>query len=193
MKDELFFETIRCEDFTPLHLTFHKKRIAYTIGLNIELQEYIYPPNDQLLKCKVIYNKNEIVDISYTSYKPKNIKTFKLVFDDDIQYKYKYLNRDSIDKLYNQKDDCDDIIIVKDGYLMDTSIANIAVFLDNIWYTPAIPLLEGTTKNRLLEDKFLQQKNITVDELKRCEKFAIMNAMVGFRQIEDFKIKGYIK
>lgn len=72
--EEVFFETIKCDDFEIFNLDYHKKRISNTIGLNISLEEYIYPPSQELLKCKVIYNKYEVLDISYTPYKPKEIK-----------------------------------------------------------------------------------------------------------------------
>ena len=41
MEDIKYFETIRCEDFEIFNLEYHNKRVANTIGLNINLQEYI--------------------------------------------------------------------------------------------------------------------------------------------------------
>ena len=36
------FETIKCDDFWSFNLEYHNKRVANTIGLNIDLQN-IYP------------------------------------------------------------------------------------------------------------------------------------------------------
>ena len=54
MEEIKFFETIKCDDFEVFNLEYHNKRVANTIGLNIDLQEYIYPISGELLRCKVI-------------------------------------------------------------------------------------------------------------------------------------------
>jgi 4-amino-4-deoxychorismate lyase len=187
-KTEIFFETIRCEDEEVFNLPYHKKRVARTIGMNIDLEEYIYPPSVDLLKCRVAYTKDEIIDINYSSYTPKPIYSFKLIYDDSICYKYKSTNRKDIDTLYKQKEDCDEIIIVKDGLITDTSIANIAIYHDGIWLTPKAPLLLGTTRDRLLEGNKIKESNITVKQLLSSDKIALLNAMIGFRTLNKFYI-----
>ena len=37
MKEEIFFETIKCEDYEIFNLEYHQKRVAKTIGVNINL------------------------------------------------------------------------------------------------------------------------------------------------------------
>jgi 4-amino-4-deoxychorismate lyase len=39
MNENIYFETIKCEDFEIFNLEYHNKRVANTIGLNINLQE----------------------------------------------------------------------------------------------------------------------------------------------------------
>jgi len=185
---QAYFETIRCEDDEVLNLEYHQKRISRTIGKNINLGEYIYPPSDELLKCKVIYNVDEVLDISYCPYKPRIVKSFKIVVDDNIKYLYKAVNREYIDNLYKQKENCDEIIIIKDGFVTDTSIANIAIYKDGLWLTPKKPLLLGTTRDRLLENNSIKEANISLDELLNCEKLALMNAMIDFKVIEEFEL-----
>ena len=181
--NQQYFETIKCDDYEVFHLEYHKKRIARTIGLNIELQEYIYPPNEELLKCKVFYDKDGIVDISYSSYTPRDIKTFKLIVDDNIAYQYKSTNREVLNNLFVKKDDKDEIIIIKNGLITDTSIANIAILIDEVWYTPRLPLLHGTTKDRLIVEGKLKELDIDIDTFKKAKNIALMNAMIGFKII----------
>ncbi|MEA2018154.1 MAG: aminotransferase class IV family protein, partial [Campylobacterota bacterium] len=181
---EEFFETIKCENGEVFNLSYHNKRIARTIGININLQEYIYPPTNKLLKCKVIYNQENILSIKFTPYKYKNIKSFKIIQDDTIDYRYKSLNRKDIDKLYEKKENCDEIIIVKNGYITDTSIANIAILENGVWLTPKQPLLQGTTIDRLIQNNNIKQSDITLDQLLQSPKIALMNAMIGFKVIE---------
>lgn len=189
MEDIKYFETIKCDDYEVFNLDYHNKRIANTIGLNINLQEYVYPSSSDLLRCKVIYNKNEILDVQYFTYKKREITSFKLIFDNDINYSKKYLNRDSLDKLYDKRDSCDEVIIIKNNIVTDTSIANIAIYYENTWLTSKNCLLKGTTRDRLINDKFLIEKNISVKMLKKATKIALMNAMIDFDIKEDYCFK----
>ena len=188
MNENIYFETIKCEDFEIFNLEYHNKRVANTIGLNINLQEYIYPPSEELLRCKITYNDYEVLNVEYFPYIKREIKSFKLIFDDEISYNKKYLNRENLDNLFSKKDSADEIIIIKNGIVTDTTIANIAIFYENIWLTSKNCLLNGTTKNRLLEEKFLIEKDITPKMLKDASKIALMNAMIGFDIKEDYSL-----
>ncbi|MFX4217349.1 aminotransferase class IV family protein [Aliarcobacter butzleri] len=189
MESIKYFETIKCEDFEVFNLDYHQKRVANTIGLNINLQEYINPISEELLRCKLIYDENGVVDVLYFPYKKREIKSFKIIFDNEIEYSKKYLNRAKLDELYEKRDDCDEVIIIKNEIVTDTTIANIAIFYENSWITSKNCLLGGTTKARLLEEKKMFEKDITLDMLKNASKVALMNAMIGFDEIKNFKIK----
>ena len=93
-----------------------------------------------------------------------------------------------MDNLFSKKDSADEIIIIKNGIVTDTTIANIAIFYENIWLTSKNCLLNGTTKNRLIEEKFLIEKDITPKMLKDAPKIALMNAMIGFDIKEDYTL-----
>ena len=188
-----YFETIKCDDLQIYHLSYHKKRIANTIGKNIDLQEYIYPPTNDLLKCKFIYDKDDILDITYERYTNKEFKKFKIINDNNIQYSYKSIDRDDINRLFQKKEDADDIMIFKNRLLTDTSIANIAIFYNNQWLTPKKPLLKGTTRERYLEQGILDTADITIDMLQKATKIALLNAMIDFKIIKNFDIIGNIK
>jgi len=183
---QTYFETIKCFDQEIFNLAYHKKRIMYTIGKNINLEEYIYPINDKLLKCKVLYNQNDILDIKFSPYKQRKIKSFKLIYCDTIIYNKKSSNRKELDTLFNKKENYDEIIIIKNNLITDTSIANIAIFYNNEWITPISPLLQGTTKSRYVDKGILKEKDITVSMLIKCKKIALLNAMIDFHILEDF-------
>ncbi|RYA24176.1 branched-chain amino acid aminotransferase, partial [Malaciobacter halophilus] len=149
---------------------------------------YISPLNEKLLRCKVIYNSDEIIDIKYFEYKKKEIKNFKIIKNDKIEYSKKYLNRDSLNKLFEQKESCDEIMIFKNSLLTDTSIANIAIFYDNSWITPKKPLLNGTTRQRYINSGFIKEADITLAMLKNAKKIALLNAMIDFDILEDYSL-----
>ncbi len=184
----MYFETIKCFDEEIFNLDWHQKRIARTIGLNINLQEYIYPPSEKLLKCKLIYDDTGILDITFVEYKQRDINSFKIIVDNEIEYKNKSINRDELDILFNLKEQADEIIIVKNGFVTDISIANIAILVNDTWITPKLPLLKGTCRDRLIDENFLIEKDITIDELINSQKIALMNAMIDFKIIENSDI-----
>jgi 4-amino-4-deoxychorismate lyase len=185
-----YFETIKCIDYEIFNLEYHKNRISNTVGLNINLEEYIYPPNNKLLKCKVIYDNSGIIDVEFAEYIKKEINSFKLVYDNTIIYNKKSLDRSCIDILVDKKDDCDEIIIIKDNLVCDTSIANIAILLDDVWLTPVKPLLVGTTMKRLVDENKIKMTNIDISMLYNATKIATLNAMVGFNILNKYEIKG---
>ncbi len=185
-----YFETIKLENGVFHNLFFHEKRIYKTIKLRLNLTRLLSPPKILgLVKCKVIYDENGVLEISYLKYKKREIQTFKVIFCDDISYDYKFLDRSKIDELFKQKKDCDEILIFKNSFLSDTSIANIAVKYGNIWYTPRLALFEGITRARLLKEGKLKEKDLNLDFIKKAQSLALMNAMIGFDIISNFKIK----
>ena len=183
-----YFETIKCNDNEIFNIHYHEKRIANTIGKNINLQDYIYPSSDEILKCKILYNEDEILDVSLTPYKKRVIKTLKLISNDSLNYKHKYENREELHNLFLQKDIADDIIIVKNGLITDTSIANIAIEIDGIWFTPKTPLLYGTTRQRYLDNSKLKELDISIEMLQSANKIGLLNAMIDFDVLDDYKI-----
>jgi 4-amino-4-deoxychorismate lyase len=156
--------------------------------LNIQLQEYILPISDALLKCKVIYDEYGVLDVQYEPYKKRNIESFKVVYDNSIEYYKKSLNRECLDTLFEQREDADEIIIIKNNLLTDTSIANIALFDGNRWLTPKNPLLLGTTRQRLIEEQIIYEAQLTVNDLKNAQQIALLNAMVGMDIYKNYQI-----
>jgi 4-amino-4-deoxychorismate lyase len=186
--NKTYFETIKIENGKIHNIQYHKQRIFNTIGKTYPLENMLKAPNNSLLKCKVIYTENEIIKIEYHPYKKKSIKTLKIVYDDSINYCTKSTNREKIEALYAKKETCDEIIIVKNDLITDTSIANICILKDGLWHTPEKPLLKGTMRESLLDQKKLLLSSISTDELKNAEGLALCNAMIGFNQIDHYKI-----
>lgn len=181
-----YFETIKCYEKKVFNLEYHKQRIFNTIGKNLYLENHIKPSSKILQRCKITYNNQEILGIEYFPYIKKEIKSFKLVFDDDIVYDKKYLDRENIDKLYLKRENCDEIIIIKNGVVTDTSIANIAILYAGQWIVSKDSLLEGTTKARLIKENKISLRNIDIKLLKKSSKLALLNSMIGFNIIEDY-------
>lgn len=193
MTTNSFLETIKSIDGKVYNISYHQKRyesVLSTFGISVykNLEEYLRPPLNGLYKCRLAYTLDSI-SITYHAYTKKNIHSLHLVYDDTIVYNKKSTNRAKIDELYSLKEECDDILIVKNGFITDTSIANVAFYKNDIWYTPTFPLLKGTTRQRLLENGFLCTADIKVEDLKMYSQTAILNAMIDFDIITDISYK----
>ncbi len=123
--------------------------------------------------------------IEYHPYIPKKITSLRLIHDDTIDYSSKYSDRNALNKHFEARDGCDDILIVKNGALTDTTIANIALLINNQWLTPKSPLLEGTTRARLIDEGKIIPAHLNLSDLRKAPKIALMNAMTGFIEMEN--------
>lgn len=186
MNKNIFFETIKCEDYEVFNLNFHEDRVAKTIAKNLNLQDYIYPHSNELLRCKVVYDESSILSVDFFPYKKREINTFKIIEVDELEYSKKYFDRTELEQLFDKRESCDEIIIIINGLVTDTSIANIAIFDGDNWITPKKPLLVGTTRARLLKNAELIEKDITFEMLLNSKKLALMNAMIDFDIIENY-------
>ncbi len=179
-----FLETIKCVDGKIFNLGYHQERyetVLNSLGIKDikKLENYIEAPKIGVFRCRLVYSLDEM-NVSYHEYKKREISSLKIIFDNEIDYSMKFTHRDEIDKLYAQRADCDDILIIKNLLVTDTSIANIAFYKDNRWITPKKPLLEGTTRARLLNEGKLIKADIKVQELRSFSKVALLNAMIDF-------------
>jgi len=190
----MLVETISVIDGKALHLGYHQERLnrsqkaLFESFVPIHLNEIIKPPSSQgQLKCRVIYAE-DLIDVSFSTYHEKEIKSLKII-ESDIDYSFKYCNRDELNELYAKREDADDILIVKNGLITDSSFANVAFWDGFKWITPKSPLLKGTTRERLIKNGFLVQRDIYIDEIKKFNSFALMNAMIGFKPIKNGTIR----
>jgi len=185
----IFLETIRCEAGYAHHLDYHQKRLDRTcrfhgISKKYDLKELIAPPDSQTYRCRFLYSHKGF-EVEYIPYAIRIITKLKLIEDNGLDYSYKYADRKALDRLFQMRGDADDIIITKNGLLTDTSIANIALCLNGQWFTPTNPLLKGTTRERLMDQGIIQTADLTIDDLERSEKIALMNAMIGFAELDN--------
>jgi len=190
-----FLETVKIFRGKACHLEYHQKRYQsvlkyFGVYEYKNLSDYIKAPSDELLRCRLIYSPKNIekIDVEYIKYKKRDIKSLRLVYDDHIDYPLKSTHREELNKLFEKRQNADDVLIVKNGYITDTSIANIALF-DGNWKTPKKPLLKGTTRQRLLDNGKIIEADIKPEELNNYSKVALLNAMIDFDIITDENIK----
>jgi 4-amino-4-deoxychorismate lyase len=144
-----------------------------------ELLAKLDRPKDGLYKCRVVYDEMSS-DIEFIPYRYKPINTLRVIEHDRVSYEFKYVDRKVLDRLYELKKDCDDILIVKRGLVTDSSYSNIIFKRGKRWYTPWSPLLKGTMRSSLLERNMILEEEIRVEDIKTFESFKLINAMLQF-------------
>lgn len=184
-----FVETIRIEAGKIHNIDYHTERFNRTRAffwkesLPLNLSESISPQiQPGIQKCRIVYRR-EIEEITYTPYQMREVTSLHPVSCDAIDYTYKSTNREELNRLFAQRGSADDILIIKDGYITDTSIANVALYDGNIWWTPAQPLLRGTKRAELLDKRLIIEKDIPFTQLTEYSRIMLFNAMIDWEKL----------
>ena len=190
-----FIESIRVKDGRLCNLEAHVRRssatLLYHYGVKNELPfgelfasalAAMEGDNAGLYKLRVVYGR-EVVSVLLLPYQEPVSITLKAVECDDIDYSYKYEDRSHFALLLKDKGDCDDILIVKDGLVTDTSYGNIVYKMDGELCTPASPLLKGTRRELMLHEGLLRERDLPYGELCKCSAFYMINAMLNMKII----------
>jgi len=171
-----------------LHLPWHNMRFRRSrrelLGVrdSLELGEVLGKlPPDGVWRCRVLYGYS-VGKVEILPYRPKRWKRLAMA-DFHGDYTYKYADRKIFDDILENFPGMDDLILCREGLVTDTTVANIALRKGNVWYTPSSPILRGTTRERLLEKKFLKEDDIPCSAIGSYDELALMNAMIGFRTV----------
>ncbi len=180
-----YIETIRIQDGELKNLPYHQARFEWTrrseLGLDLhpDLYQMIRSHKGSthgLVKCRIRYG-TEIEGIEFEPYTRRVLNSLKVVEADHISYGYKYSDRTALDKLYTQRGTCDDILIIKNGCVTDSYLANMVFWNGEGWFTPDVPLLPGTMRALLLDLEKIETARITLQDLGLYQKIKLINAM----------------
>jgi len=190
-------ETIRIENRRIINVDYHNRRMngarADLFGINdtIDIQKIIkisMGMNLGVYKCRIIYD-GKIREVQVLPHQPRLIRSLKIVEDNEIDYSYKYADRSRLEHLLSLKGDCDDILILKNGCLTDTSFSNI-VFQTGAgaWVTPSTFLLDGTMRRSLIESGLIEEAEIRPEDLSGFSYARLINCMMSLKTGATIKI-----
>ena len=191
-------ESIRISNQKIHNLAYHQARLDIVQKTNyqgftaIDLSKilskkvpFLHP--HRVFKCRVLYGEG-LEKIEFHPYTPKPISTLKIVHSTTIQYSHKWENRAVINALYAERQDCDDVLIIKKGMVTDTSYCNIVFGDGQIWWTPARPLLAGTQRAKLLAEKRIQEKEIKLGDIRQFQAFKLINSMLPLEEAAEIPV-----
>ena len=189
-----FIETISIKNKEMQNSWYHQQRINKTLlhfqaNFCLDLSTIIIPIelDESLYKCRISYNLSTIEKIEYKKYIPKIINSVELIENNDIDYPFKYANREVFLNLL-KKSTADEIIIIKNNLITDSSYSNLCFYDSNQWVTPATPLLKGIMRNILLDQNKIKEALIRPNDLKKYSTFKLINALNEFDDSPSYSI-----
>ena len=192
MMSDFFIETLKVVDGHFQDASLHFQRMIATLkecrggmrGVTCPFPDNELIPADRrtgIVKCRYVYNEWEYW-IEFEKYVPRKIRSLKLVDGGDIDYHVKYADRSALLALKALRGDCDDVLIVKDNELTDTSYSNIVLFGGGCYVTPRSCLLNGIKRQSLIRTGRVVEERLTPADLRHFERLYIVNSMLD---IED--------
>lgn len=186
-QDITLIESLAIEEGHILNLEWHEKRYqeSYDTAFGKNADKTLLQgleltlPSIGLHKLRIEYGLHN-KDYSTQAYTRKPISTLKMVVDNHIDYPLKYADRSTLDALYELKGECQDVIIIKNGFVTDTTIGNLVFFDGKEWFTPNSPLLRGTQRAKLIANGTIKEIPITTNNMLTYKGFQVVNAMRPF-------------
>lgn len=130
------------------------------------------------------------VEVDLEAMPPAAVRPVRLALDDDPVdsadpwLQHKTTRRDVYSTRALRHPEADDVILVNErGELTETTTANLAVHLDGRWWTPypSSGCLPGVERARLLESGSLDERVLTVADLREAQQVAVVNSLRGWR------------
>lgn len=195
-KREPCIETVRYAGGKLNNIDYHNERMNRTRAALFgatnftDLRELIEIPDllpSHVYKCRVTYEL-DILSVEWEQYIRRTIRTLKIVHAENIDYSFKYRQRHDLERLYSQRNQYDDVIIVRNGYLTDAYVCNIALFDGKNWVTPKNPLLRGTQRAKLLEEGTLVTAPLLLKDLPNFTNIRLFNAMMPWSEAIELPV-----
>ncbi|MCE3075036.1 aminotransferase class IV [Chryseobacterium gwangjuense] len=182
-----FIESIKVEDQKIFLLELHQKRINQTFSHfgkegSVDLKkiyDHLEHDEDGLFKLRLVYDLDKKIRTQMIPYAIPEIQDFQLVENNSFDYSFKFEDRKELDKM-KMKAKAEEIIIVKNNHITDTSFSNILFLKGKDWFTPSTYLLNGVQRQNLLKQKKIKETEITLQNIKQFSHFQLINALNDF-------------
>ncbi|HCM32698.1 MULTISPECIES: aminotransferase class IV [Chryseobacterium] len=182
-----FIESIKVEDQEIFLLELHQKRVNQTFSNfgkedSIDLSKIyknLQHDEDGLFKLRISYDLDKRIKTQMIPYAIPEIHDFQLVENNSFDYSFKFEDRKELDKM-KMKSKAEEIIIVKNNHITDTSFSNLLFLKGKEWLTPTTYLLNGVQRQHLLKQKKIKEAEITLQNIKQFSHFQLINALNDF-------------
>lgn len=182
-----FIESIKIEDQKMYLAEYHQRRVNETFShfgkegsLDIsKIFKNLEHDEDGLYKLRISYDLDRSYRTQLIPYAVSEIEDFYLVENNTFDYSFKFEDRTALEAM-KRKAGAEEIIIVKNNHITDTSFSNLLFLKDRTWYTPSTCLLNGVMRRHLLDSKKIKEADITLQNIGEFSHFQIINALNDF-------------
>jgi para-aminobenzoate synthetase/4-amino-4-deoxychorismate lyase len=142
------------------------------------------------LRVRLALARDGGLTVDVSELPPAAVGPVRVALDDepidpaDVWLYHKTTRRAPYDRRRGRRPDVDDVVLVNDrGEATESTIANLAVRLGGRWVTPPVEsgLLPGSYRARLVREGTLQERRVTVVELRGAEEVALVSSVRGWR------------
>lgn len=191
-----FIESIKIEDQKAFLLDLHQKRVNQTFAHfgeegSIDLAKIfknLEHDEDGLYKLRIVYDLDKKFTTQLIPYAIPEIENFQLVENNSYDYSFKFEDRKEFEHM-KTKAKTEEIIVVKNNHITDTSYTNILFLKGKEWFTPTTYLLNGVMRQHLLHEKKIKETEITLQNIKEFSHFQLINAMNDFDDMFIYPIE----
>lgn len=188
-----FIETMAVEQGSINNFEYHVRRFEETYKAHWETScpysfignsekvlrdNYTRIHGKELWKLRVVYDA-QTMQTSLTPYTIRHITELIPVFSETIEYPFKSEDRRALNQLKENIAYNEEILIIKNGLVTDTSFTNVVVYNGKEYVTPRKPLLPGTRRASLLDSGNIIEGDIRYGEWNRFREIHLINAFMG--------------
>jgi para-aminobenzoate synthetase/4-amino-4-deoxychorismate lyase len=157
-------------------------------GVRRRLAEAV--PPGTAARVRLVLHRDGRVDVGTHPLPAPTPGPVRLAVDDrpvdpaSVWLRHKTTRRDVYTAAAARHPGADDVVLVTTtGHVTETTIANLAVRLDGVWWTPPLSAgcLPGVARGRLVEEGRLRERDLTPDDLRRAEALAVVSSLRGRR------------
>lgn len=191
-----FIESIKIEDQKAFLMELHQKRVNDTFAHfgkegSIDLAKIfksLEHDEDGLYKLRIVYDLNRNFKHQMIPYAIPEIDNFQLVENNSYDYSFKFEERKEFE-IMKAKAKTEEIIIVKNNHITDTSYTNLLFLKGKEWFTPTTFLLNGVMRQHLLKEKKIKETEITLQNIREFSHFQLINSMNDFDDMFIYPIE----
>lgn len=182
-----FIESIKIEDQKAYLLDLHQKRVDETFSHfgaegTLDLQEIfnqLAHDDNGLYKLRIVYDLKKNYKTRLIPYAISEMDLFQLIENNTCDYAFKFAERSDFETM-KTKVRAQEIIVVKNNHITDTSYSNLLFLKNKIWYTPTTYLLNGVQRQNLLRAGKIKEAEITLENISTFSHFQLINALNEF-------------
>ncbi|NJD21537.1 MAG: hypothetical protein FIA82_02540 [Melioribacter sp.] len=108
-----------------------------------------------------------------------------------MSYSHKFEDRTKFEK-HLRESKADEILIIKNGLVTDTSFSNVVFFDGTKYSTPSSPLLKGTKRAKLIAESIIKEEEIKLKDIQKFKFVYLINALLDLNVENKIPIENII-